>query len=161
MTMGESIHFGSLDCMLKVPHHCHKEKDKQDAASGCQKTYFAIDKNNLAKFQITTTRELETYLQKIRLTRPETLVEWKEVRETLARLRRLSNILCQFPPRQMKRKDWNIPSSLQESADEAESIMLDLQAAPFYLGREILRDNRFYDIFDKELVPDATPQGVQ
>lgn len=92
---------------------------------------------------------------------PDAMVEWREVRETLTKLCRLSEILSQSPAGMLKRATWIKPNNLEAMVDEAEGIMREFRAGPFGLGKEISRDSNETTEFDQEPVPDTTSRGTR
>ena len=98
-------------------------------------------------------------LQDIRSGNPNALVEWGEVRETIAKLDRLSNVLGVFTERMTKAKAWRTPANLQELVDETDSMIQELKSGPFRLGEEVPEPDGYVKFKDKP-VPKATTEGV-
>ena len=96
--IGETVCAGSLKRILEAPRRHFVATANKDTAKGCQKSFFSLDSGALAKkFQCDTPQDLAATLEKLYLTAsPETLMTRGELREIIARLRRLHDILGCF-----------------------------------------------------------------
>ena len=71
----------------------------------------------------------------------EALVTGRDIREIMARLRRLYVFLDHFKYKKTRGADWRLPDNLQALAKEAEDITQQLKSGPLQLGWEDSRDS--------------------
>lgn len=161
--LGQNVYAGSLERIWKLPRRRFVRTITRFITKGCQKSYFAFDSRDLAKeFQSNTPQELAATLRDLDLTgNGEALVTWRDVREIMARLRRLYHILDRFKEKNIRRADWRLPENLQALVQKAEDIMQQLESGPLKLGREVPRGGERSIIITKERIPKATPDGVK
>ena len=163
--IGEHIHAGSLEKLLKRPKTCYREPALNKRVKGVEKRYFKIKANDLAEFSINSPKELDEFFQRIYIDEPAARVTWATLRDNLAEMDRLSRILATFDVKykpNKKRPDLDTPSALAALADQAKRVEQStrkLSQGVFHLGVDLSKKHP--PKFVKEYLPAATDKGKQ
>ena len=122
--LGPTVHAGSLERIWKLPRRHFVKAVSKSTLEKCPKSYFAFNSRALAKeFQRNTPQELAATLRDWGSTgNGEALVAWRDVREIIARLRRLYNILDDFKDKKTRGEHWRLLKNLRTVAQEVEDI---------------------------------------